>query len=490
MTSSVGGHPGSVWFGVGVDVGTTNTKVVGVRVDPDRFPAGPEVRFTLETPTPDDAGELDRVVRRLLAEAAERLPGPAGVIGIASMAETGIPLDAEYAPLTPLIRWQDVDRTADANALAATVGADVLIAATGVRIGPKPPLVMWHWLRRCRPDLFGRMRHWAGVADWVHHRLTGRLVTDHTLAGRTGAYRLGSADHAPPAGFDPDLTALAGVRVEQLPRVRAREEPLAGLTDATLVAVGYRSGTPVMVCGHDHQVAAWAAGVRQPGQTADSVGTAEAVFTLMNHWPDPAAVAAQGMSLVRSVGGSAALLGGSSAAGGFLQWFADTYAGGDVAACFADVDPEPSTSIVLPYLTGRQCPSPDPDALPVVIGSPHASAAVHGVAYQAAWMARTQAELVGVEPDELVMIGEPMRRNLGWAAVKAALAPGPARVVDCEQPVAAGAAVLAGVTAGTIDPDTTLDTTPAVSHDRRTRQAHAGGLRRFVEAATSRSNAQ
>jgi sugar (pentulose or hexulose) kinase len=133
------------------------------------------------------------------------------------MAETGVPLGADDAPLTGWLRWTDRQGDAEAGALARRLGRDELIRATGVRPSAKAPLAKWAWLRAQ-----GRaMTRWAGAADLAGLLLTGRLATDHTLAGRTMAYRLPGAGEPPPAGFDAALLAEAGLRPSQLPAVVA-----------------------------------------------------------------------------------------------------------------------------------------------------------------------------------------------------------------------------------------------------------------------------
>ena len=175
---------------LGIDIGTTNTKVVAV--------AGTRVIASGSRPTPTDADGLASVVGGLVGVVAAACPRRPKAVGIASMAETGVPLDAHDRPLTPLLRWQDAaGSTAAAEALATRLGREALFAATGVRVAAKVPLAMWAALASEDRRAFRRMARWAGVADYVHLTLTGRLRTDHTLAGRTMAYRLPGPGEGP-----------------------------------------------------------------------------------------------------------------------------------------------------------------------------------------------------------------------------------------------------------------------------------------------------
>lgn len=192
---------------VGIDIGTTNTKVV-------RFDRGSSTTV-LTRPTPTRLDDLLAVVFAGIRAAA--VTGPVAAVGIASMAESGFPLDQRGRALTSMLSWRDTRDDADVHALADRLGADALFEATGVRPGPKPSLAVWLWLRSRHPASFAAMHRWAGVADAVHLALTGELRTDHTLAGRTLAYRLPPAGTPLAAVFDAGLLAEAGLRPEQLP---------------------------------------------------------------------------------------------------------------------------------------------------------------------------------------------------------------------------------------------------------------------------------
>ena len=419
-------------MGFGIDIGSTNTKVAVVRVDDDAHAA-----LVLTCPTPSHGVTVRSSILTLLAEALEQC-GPPDAVGIASMAETGFVLDAEDDPLTPLIRWQDLTAPSVVDALGRELGREALFAATGTRLSGKVPLAQWRSLQSAQPGLLGPRTRWTGMADWVHLVLTDELVTDHTLAGRTAAYRLdGRAD------FDHDLLAAVELRPGQLPRVALpADQPAQAVR-------GVPTGTPVVVAGHDHQVAAWAAGVRDPGDVVNSVGTAEALMTIVADLPEPPQpVADNGRSIVRTLADDhRALLGGSPSSGAFLAWLASHH-GRDVAAltAAAALTHLPTGTLVLPYPSGRQCPYPDPTATvrtippdaPVTIES-----ALEALVLQAAWILRVQSAPAGQPPGPLTVVGGPVRRTPVWAQLKATLHAEPVGLVAEQEPVAVGAALVA-----------------------------------------------
>ena len=523
--------PVSRLLGLGIDVGTTNTKVVLVAVPESAADGTVELLAVAAAPTPEPAA-LDRVLRELTVRAlatARRSPdGPpaagdapaAGArsapprvpqaVGVASMAETGVPLDRGGHPLGSWLRWDGQRAAAEAAGLADRLGATALFEATGVRPSAKVPLATLAWLAAHDPARRAALARWAGVADLAALRLTGDLVTDHTLAGRSMAYRLPPADAALPTAFDADLLAEVGLRPEHLPRVAGPGAVAGTVRPGPWVGAGLRAGTPVVVAGHDHAVGAWAAGVRAPGTTADSIGTAEAVCTVLSADPVRADVARAGMSLVRTVAGRPALLAGSSSAGAMVRWWLEHEAAGrtadDLFAAVAALPPadrpdpaDPAAPVVLPYVSGRQTPDPDPAARVRVLGrgarGPVALAAamVDGLALQARWMLDVQLRLgaaadPALRPERLVVLGGPASRNTAWMRAKAEAGPVPVRLVDCAEPVAAGAAVLALHRAGLLDPDDppVLPVLPGLPDGSPLPGPHPGAdaaLARFVRAA-------
>ena len=501
-------------YAVGIDIGSTNTKVALVAGAPFA------VLALASEPTPRHADRLLAGVRRMVAEVVAAAPHPPRAVGVASMAETGAPLGDADRPLCPLVRW-DADRPGGgAGELIDRYGAGTLFAATGVRPSPKVPLAVWAYLRRTEPALWSALRRWAGVADLVVLSLTGRLVTDHTLAGRTMAYRLPPSGAPLSAGFDPDLLAAVGLRPEQLPEVATPGEPAGTVSAAAAAATGLPAGTPVVVAGHDHAVGAAAAGVRAPGQVADSVGTAEAVVRVLDTAPDRARVAAAGMSLVRTVAGDReAVLAGFPGAGGFLRRWVVNHGGlrGDeVLQAAARLPDGPTGVLVLPYPNGRQAPHPDPSARVAVRGSGddavRTRAAAEGLALHARWMlavagavphpsgtagatrrAATSPDRRGAEvpdrfgaafPDrggagaplveavaggtgaaEVTMLGAGSLPPL-WPRLKAAVLPVPVRWARVDEPVAAGAALLAAARTGMVA-DPVLPAEPLGAPDPR-----------------------
>jgi sugar (pentulose or hexulose) kinase len=478
---------------LGLDIGTTNTKAVLLEVAAEAV-----VLAVADSPTPSPQG-LSGVIAGLVAEVTAKCPSARiGAVGIASMAETGVPLNEAGQPIGDWLGWNANLAGSQAEALAAGLSADSVFAATGTRLSAKVPLAVWKWLAENDEERWQALRHWAGVADYAAFVLTGELYTDHTLAGRTAAYRLPGdatgttvagtalagrnvADYLPESGksasigrlsglgqrasagfsarFDAELLSAAGLSAGQLPQVSHPGQRIIAQTLPEWEPLGIPAGVPVLVAGHDHAVGAWAAGVREKGQAADSLGTAEAVYTIVadRAMVELTKLRAQGMSLVSTLDGNFALLAGHSAAGAMVEWWLRHHApwldAAQLGAMAASARPDPSL-LMLPYPFGRNTPAPDPNASVRLIGSQpwhgtaeQAAAVFAGLALHAAWMLGVQSELGGVTPD-VTLLGGPGLANPAWLRAKLRYTPRLRHAIEIAEPVASGAALFALTAAG------------------------------------------
>jgi xylulokinase len=456
---------------LGIDVGSTTTKASLVDV-------GDGVRelHIERTPTPGDAPGLRVAVARVVRECVRHASGPVAAVGIASMAETGVPLDADGAALSPFIRW---NRDADRRPLDEVMRRHPdLPGRTGIPATTKPTLITLTGLRTQQHELFERMAAWASPADLIAEALTGTRATDHTLAART--MLLGPAGH-----WDLDLLGELGLRPDALPRVLTPGEPV-GTTAAGAAMFRLGTGIPVFVAGHDHIVGAWAAGVRTPGAVADSLGTAEAVVRIADTADAPAATA-DGFSVGRGVDGTrATILGGSPTCGALLaDWPCEPPARHplDILSTADPHDWVTSAATVLPYPRGRQCPKPDPGARLVVpdgLGDEALSRALlQGLVFHSLWMREAIAGHAGAAEREVVLIGSLAHRLPAWAPLVAALGGVPVRRCAAREPVASGAALLAAVRAGAVPAEVVL---PSESVEPADAPGLGAAHRRFLDA--------
>ncbi|WP_253768327.1 gluconokinase [Goodfellowiella coeruleoviolacea] len=349
-----------------VDLGTTATKVVAVSRQAEVLTLT-EHGYQLRTDRPGqavhDPEQVLAVALRALAEAvttcAARNARVVGLVLTGAM-HTLLPLDAEDNPLGGSLSWADNRATAQAARLRASDQGTRLHRATGTPVHPFAPLPKLMWFAEQEPEFTRRVGHWVGLKDFVLHRLTGRLVTEHSNASGIGLMDIHRL------AWHPDALAVAGITEDRLPELVAPTTVLA-LAAPVAAALGLPAGLPVVAGGGDGPLANLGVGAVLPGMAALSMGTSGALRVVRDH----PGVDERGRTFCYAVGDGLWVVGGAVSNGGVVaQWAADTF-GVPVADLLAEADRVPTGAgglFALPYLLGERAPWWDPDPRAVLVG--------------------------------------------------------------------------------------------------------------------------
>jgi sugar (pentulose or hexulose) kinase len=295
---------------VGLDVGTTASKAVvydgsGAPVAEGRAP-------TVWDPAPEGAqipaGRLLDGALAALTAAADLLPAALRIagVGITSMGETGVLVDAAGYPVAPAVAWHDDRDGREVDELRRDIGDDTFAGRTGKPLRGRYALTKHRWLTRHEPGAAEAVRRF-NVAEWVALGLGAQEACDRALACRTGWFDIASG-----TWWDEAL-AWSGASADLMPALVDAGTPLgtvvAGRAHPRLV------GAVVTTAGHDHQAAALGAGAVRADDELDSCGTAEAIVRTVRPGLDPHQVltlARAGVTTDLSIqGGRWSLLGGT-----------------------------------------------------------------------------------------------------------------------------------------------------------------------------------
>lgn len=261
---------------IAVDIGTTSVRAVVY--DESGSVLHREQRHNPPGVLDDGRVEQDPDSWRMQVAAVLRAAGQAvhdqvlqpACIAVTAQRSSLIAVDAEGRPLHPAILWQDARSAALAQSLAAH-DAEVY-RKTGLRISPVFSAIKMLWLRRNRPEVWAATHKLLGVQDWVLFGLTGRYVTDHSLASRTNLLDLRSRQ------WDADLLALFEVPQALLCDLVPPGAIVGGLTPTMAVQTGLPAGLPVLSAGGDQQCAALGLGLLAPRQAVANTGTGSYVI--------------------------------------------------------------------------------------------------------------------------------------------------------------------------------------------------------------------
>ena len=185
-------------------------------------------------------------------------------VGLASQRSSLIAVDENGGALRDAIMWQDkrseplcaaVDERYDPYAVCG-------MRPTPVYTGPK---ILW--LRQNEPDVFMSAYKFLGVHDYLLHRMTGRFVTDESVASRSCMLDLYTRR------WSPRLLEAFGAPPEKLCEI-VPPGAICGETAPDFTALlGQQRALPVVSAGGDQQCAALGLGVTRACALSINCGT-------------------------------------------------------------------------------------------------------------------------------------------------------------------------------------------------------------------------
>jgi xylulokinase len=440
---------------IGADIGSQSVKAV--LLDPDgQAVATAGCAHVMQHPAAGWAEQDPASWRAGLTSAVRELISSTGVassqvshLGLASQVDGVVPVDAKLRPVRTAIIWLDRRAAAQAEALAGKLGSDRIFRCTGLNADSSHIAPKLMWLRENEPDLFGASACFPPVGGYLLGWLTGALAQDHANASSTLLYDVRSG------AWDEQLLAAADLDPRLLAPIRPSAEIAGTLTTEASAELGLGRHCAVVVGTGDEHAACIGAGVIAPGLVADVTGTAEPVAaTALTPVFDPEQVvethahALTGLLLVENPG---------FVSGGCTLWCAQSVLGTDQAGLFAHAAMAPAGAdgvLFLPALSGATVPRWNDRMRGVFAGlamnhdGRHlARAVLEGCAF-ALLDVLGRLDALGLAGQEIRVVGGGARSEL-WLQVKADVTGRPVRPVLALEPTALGAAVLAGLAAGT-----------------------------------------
>lgn len=258
---------------LGLDVGTTNIKAIAVTPDGETV-AYASRPTPIEHPQPDQSEFIPESIWQCVCacvrEICEKIPGAdIASVGVSSMAETGILIDESGTPLYPFIAWYDFRSEAQSEQLIGRVGKARIYEITGQTASAKYGLTKLMWLRDVHPALFEKARAWLSMEDYILFRLTGRRVSDYSIASRTMAFDIRSLS------WSEEILGAAEIPAALFPETVPGGTAIGNITPEAAAETGLSRSAIAATGGHDHACAAAAIGILEDGVILDSMGTAE-----------------------------------------------------------------------------------------------------------------------------------------------------------------------------------------------------------------------
>ncbi len=450
---------------IGCDVGSQGTNGALYGADGELVASAYEA-YDLSFPHPGWAEQdpdlwtaaVERVCGRLAAECPD---GPSSIRGLSfgSQLDGMVVCDAKGRRLRPALIWMDRRAEAQAAALAERIGPADFYRAVGANLDSSHAVFKALWVRDEEPDVWTEAAHIMPPGSYVLRHATGVLAVDPSNASS-----LALLDPRTKRWAD-GVLGSAGIGASMLPELGDATQGVGTVTSGFADASGLSPDTVVSIGCGDEMAATLGAGVFEPGEVCDVVGTAEPVCAasaepredptmLVECHPhaDPDAWLLENPGFV---------------SGGNLRWWRDQFAPeersmeqrglGDAYDRLSEgaaAIPAGSDGVVfLPAMQGAMAPEWNGAARGVFYGLTLAHSRDHmtrAILEGSAFGLRDILEAMkasGLEVRRLTIVGGGAKGAL-WRQIKADVTGLPVRVPESVETTATGAAILAAVGSG------------------------------------------
>jgi xylulokinase len=391
---------------------------------------------------------LTIAVRQLITRSGVA-PSQVTHLGLASQVDGVVPVDDRLRPLRPGIIWLDRRAAEQAAELSRELGPDRIFDTTGLNADASHIAPKLMWLREHEPSVFRQASCFPPVGGYMLGWLTGLLAQDHANASSTLLYDVRTG------AWDDGMVKAADIDPGLLAEIRPSAEAAGTLTAEAAADLGLGRDVAVVVGTGDEHAACVGAGAVVPGLVADVAGTAEPVAATASspvfdteRVVETHAHAITGLLLVENPG---------FVSGGSTLWWARSVLGIDQAAIFELAARAPAGAdgvLFVPALSGATVPRWNDRMRGVFAGlsmnhdrSHLARAVVEGCSF-ALRDVLGRLDALGLADREIRVVGGGARSEL-WLQIKADVTGRPVRPVLADEPTALGAAILAGLAAGT-----------------------------------------
>ena len=484
---------------LGVDIGTYETK--GVITDgagriaaqaarPHRMLV-PQPGWAEHRPEEDWWGDFVHVTQKMLAESGI---APASIAAVATSAigPCMLPVDRDGCPLMNAVLYGvDTRATAEIAELNALIGADAILerCRNGLSAQAAGPKILW--LKRQRPDIYGRTHKVLNSTSFLVHRLTGAFTIDHYSAGNSTPFylpgKLAWSDELAPGMIDIGL----------MPDLKWSTDIAGQVTKPAAEATGLAAGTPVIAGTIDAAAEAVSVGVTDPGQMMVMYGSTIFIIQITAEpirdsrlWYSPWLFP-----------GQHAAMAGIATTGTLTHWFRrvaarDLPPAGAIGILNEEALASPPGAnglVLLPYFSGALTPLFDPSAKGMIFGldlthtrGDMFRAALEGVAHATRHIFETYAG-AGHAPREVYAVGGGTRSRV-WTQATSDTCNTTQMLREKSWGASFGDAFLAALAVGDVKPDDIQQWNPVVTEitpDPATRGTYDAAHKTFRELYTA-----
>ena len=343
---------------IGVDIGTTNIKLVASdekrKVLLNINEACPVIHISDREIEQDPLLVLNSV-NSLLKHAFSILPVD-DIKGIcfSTAMHSIIVVDEDGGLLTNAVLWGDTRSALQAEHIKKTQHEKALYQEVGVPVHPSLPLCKIVWMRAELPGVFNRAKKFISIKEYLFFKWFGKYIVDHSIAGATGMLDIHTLQWSKKA------LAIAGIPEEKLSSIVPVTHVETGLHKEYADRLGIPGIVPFIIGSSDGCLANIGSGVFKDNEATLTIGTSGAVRISLARPELNEKPALFCYPVLKNfyVKGGAVNNGGNA-----LQWYVEHFRNDAAADGYeallekaALIPPGAEGLIFLPYLQGERAP--------------------------------------------------------------------------------------------------------------------------------------
>ncbi len=263
---------------LGVDVGTTGMKMGVFRAEGDSLVLVRQFtrHYAVNTYNDGLCSDIEpEKWRQAMVEGCREMQDLMGDVDAVSLSGTTpgfTAMDGDGNPVYPAILMLDQRSRLEAQRIIQTIGMKKLMEETAnMPVAGGCSLASLLWIKEHAPDAYRRARMFGHSNTFMARWLTGGTAIDPSSASLTALYNTVRNDLT----WNADIAGAFGIPLDYLPEVLPSYGSPGRLKPELAALLGLKKQPPVIIGGNDAVLAAYCAGIREPGDIMNVNGTCE-----------------------------------------------------------------------------------------------------------------------------------------------------------------------------------------------------------------------
>jgi gluconokinase len=342
---------------IAIDLGTTNIKAV---VFDEHLSVVASAQKSCNTyrdlpgQAEQDPDEILQVFFQVLTAVISKFEDPLSIeyIAFSSAMHSLIVVDSDHKALTRCLLWSDNRAACEVRKFKNTNDWLAHYQRTGTPIHAMSPFFKLMWLKN-NTEILAKAGHIISIKDYIIYHLTGRYITDYSLASATGMFNIHTLK------WDQPALDILDISEKLLPELADVDAELKVTNQDLIERFAFAGDVKLILGASDGCLANLGSGALSRGETTLTIGTSGAVRMTVNK----PLLDAQGRTFCYYLARDKWIIGGAVNNGGNVIAYLDSIidnGNGDIyqrlEQTVGGIEPGSEGLMFVPYLFGERAP--------------------------------------------------------------------------------------------------------------------------------------